>query len=177
MDQKSRLDRIASANQHPLPGPGFDERQLIPVLTIHNPDLMRLVERRLHDLKITFRIDRGRRQARLFVRAGDYARSQEIYAELSQIQPDTITRGLRRDYDHLFVLIPFVILVIIIAWIGAWIPAFYWIAILVSGVSVIVATGRLNRLARCSKWQWDLSDMLWTIAIVAINLVVWDVIL
>lgn len=177
MDQKSRLDRIASANHHPLPGPGFDERQLIPVLTIRNPDLMRLVERRLQDLRITCRIDRERRQARLFVRAGDYARSLEIYEELSRIQPDTITRGLRRDYDHVFVLIPFAILVVIIAWVRSRIPAHYWIAVLVSSASAIVAAERLNRLARYSKWQWDLRDMLWTITIVAINVVVWEVIL
>lgn len=177
MDQKSRLDRIASANHRPLPGPGFDERQLIPVLTVRNPDLMRLVERRLQDLKITFRIDRERRQDRLYVRVGDHARSLEIYEELSQIQPDTIKRGLRRDYDHVFVLIPFVILVVIIAWVGAPIPAYYGIAVLVSGVSVLVAAERLNRLARYSKWQWGLSDMLWMMTIAAINVVVWEVFL
>lgn len=89
-----------------------------------------------------------------------------------------VPRRFSRDYDSLFLITPFVIVAAAVRFFLPGVSRYAWLAILVSGASVIALCERINRQYRVSVGsQWSLHDLLLATTIVAANLALWNAVM
>lgn len=169
------LRRIAAANQRMASGPGWGQNHFIPVCSINNRVLGARFKQRLLEEEVAVKAKNERLCTRFYVRAGDLPQALRIHKELLAESPDIAPRKFSRDYDSIFLLMPLTLLAAYISYASPWLSNYIWIAILTSGLTVVMLCERINRQYRYqSGSRWGIRELLWATAATAINIAVWQ---
>ncbi len=178
MSQHSeRLHRIAAANEGVEVGHGISEDHLVPACTIYNRLVAARYKQSLIDADISYQEQRDRLCTRFSVAKNRLSTALQVRDKLLEEQPDIMPRRFSRDYDSFFLLSPFLLLAMLVSLLSRSKP-YMWLGVAISGVSFMIVLELANRRYRAIQAsQFRISDLVWMITLVAINLAIWRVIL
>ena len=168
------LRRIADGNHHVEAGPGIGPNHLVPVCSIRNRSIAATFKQRLIEENVVVQSRRERLCTRFFVARESMTNALRIRETLLAEQSDSVPRKFSRDFDSIFLLAPFTVLVAFITFVFPWISNSVWIGVLTSGVTAMIFLERCNRQHRTHFGsQWSIQDLLLGTTATAINIAVW----
>lgn len=146
--RSEKLQRIAAANPEVQAGPGVSKGQLAPACSIHNRKVATAYEQKLIAAGVVYQVRHSRLCSRFYAPIGQLETALRVRDELFIVQPDEVPKGIRRDFDSLFLLAPFLLLAVLISIFGILrLPKSSWVGVLITGFSaMLISSGRIDAI-------------------------------